>query len=145
MADVDIAVILSWIVGIVGVAYGVYAKYTGGDIKAGEVDSITQKAREAVMAAEQLYSTGKIPVTADGKTDARFVWVLDKMKTWFPTLTNEQFTVSIEAAVFWVKQVVLASVPVESKQEPIGTLTVGDSSLLIKGPDLDVIDVGGGK
>ena len=55
-------------------------------------------ARELVMTAEQLSSNGSLP------RDERFDWVYSQLEKKFPEMAPEDIMATIEAAVYWMKQ-----------------------------------------
>lgn len=64
------------------------------------IDSLqdaSELAKTAVLAAEQLWTTGKLP------KDERFAYALELLSKEFPTLDVEQLSASIEAGVYWLK------------------------------------------
>jgi hypothetical protein len=69
---------------------GVTGTFTGIQDAVGE-------AREWVLAAEQLYSTGRLT------KDQRFAWVLGRLRESFPDLDDDTLAGSIEASVRWAK------------------------------------------
>lgn len=103
----DIMQIVGWILAIVGVGAAVYFRLTGQD-KNGEffntLFAAQSAAREAVAAAEQLWQSGQI------EKDARFDFVFAQLKKLFPTLNGDTLEMTIEAAVYWLKQAA-ANVP----------------------------------
>ena len=65
-------------------------------------------ARVAVAAAEQLYKTGKLP-----DNDAKFSYALNLLTAQFPGVESKQLIATVEAAVYWLRQV--------APQAPAGT------------------------
>lgn len=63
------------------------------------IQEASEFARVTVAAAEQLWSTGKLP------SDQRLDYALKRLNTEFPWLDGEQARATVEAAVFWLKQV----------------------------------------
>jgi len=55
-------------------------------------------ARELVMAAKQLWIKGDLP------KDERFNWVYAQLQAKFPDMSSDDIVATIEAAVFWLKQ-----------------------------------------
>ena len=62
-----------------------------------ELQDAVAEARELVLAAEQLYQTGRIP------KDKRFNWVYNRLKTALPGLSEDTLATAVEAAVAWLK------------------------------------------
>lgn len=54
-------------------------------------------AREYVLAAEQLWQTGRLD------KESRLVWVLERLRAAFPEISEETLRNSIESAVAWMK------------------------------------------
>jgi hypothetical protein len=65
---------------------------------AAQIREVTEYAQAAVMAAEQLWQTGKLP------KDARLDYVLDELQKQFG-VDKETARLSAEAAVYWLKHV----------------------------------------
>lgn len=63
----------------------------------------TETAKVLVMAAEQLWLTGKLP------KDERLDFVLDQLGAQYTWLDADQARVTVEAAVFWLKQLPVGS------------------------------------
>ncbi len=55
-------------------------------------------ARELVMAAEQLANNGTLP------REERFNWVYRQLEAKFPEMEAEDIVATVEAAVYWLKQ-----------------------------------------
>jgi hypothetical protein len=62
-----------------------------------DIERAAQTAREYVLAAEQLWQTGRLT------RDSRFTWVLARLRTAFPGISEEVLTDSIESGVAWLK------------------------------------------
>ena len=62
-----------------------------------QVQEATEVTRQLVAAAEQLWTTGRLP------RDERFNWVVKNLATQYPDMNSEQAAVTIEAAVYWLK------------------------------------------
>ena len=62
-----------------------------------ELQDAVAEARELVLAAEQLYRTGRLP------KDKRFTWVYNRLKANLPNLPEDTLATSVEAAVAWLK------------------------------------------
>jgi hypothetical protein len=69
---------------------------TGADALA-QVQEATEITRQLVAAAEQLWTTGRLP------RDDRFDWVTTKLAARYPDMDSEQAAATIEAAVYWLK------------------------------------------
>ena len=69
---------------------GVAANITG-------IEQAVGAARELVLAAEQLYKTGRIT------KDERFKWVLGRLRVALPDLDEDTLAGSIEAGVSWLR------------------------------------------
>jgi ADP-ribosylglycohydrolase len=69
---------------------------TGADALA-QVQEATEITRQLVAAAEQLWTTGRLP------RDERFDWVTTKLAARYPDMDSEQAAATIEAAVYWLK------------------------------------------
>lgn len=67
------------------------------DAAIGTVQSVSEVARTAVTAAEQLWLTGKLP------QDQRYDFAVNLLAKEFPDLDTKQLTASIEAGVYWLK------------------------------------------
>lgn len=63
----------------------------------GDVQAALRVAQEAVMAAEQLWLTGRL------QKDARFEYVAELMRRYFPSLSDDLVAMMIEAAVMELK------------------------------------------
>jgi hypothetical protein len=91
--------IAGWVLAIAAVGVALYFRFTGragGDFYT-DLQKATQAARDAVSAAEQLWTTGQIAA------DERFDWAYAQLNPLFPGLTKEALAMTIEAAVFWLK------------------------------------------
>lgn len=62
-----------------------------------DIERATKSAREYVLAAEQLWSTGRLD------KEGRLLWVLVRLRAAFPGISEEVLTDSIESAVAWMK------------------------------------------
>lgn len=62
-----------------------------------DIELAAAAAREWVLAAQQLYETGKLD------REQRFEWVLFRLQATFPELTEDTLAGGIEAAVQWMK------------------------------------------
>lgn len=62
-----------------------------------ELQDAVAEARELVLAAEQLYQTGRLP------KDKRFAWVYNRLKATLPELSEDALSTAIEAAVAGIK------------------------------------------
>lgn len=62
-----------------------------------DIERAAGAAKEWVLAAEQLWLTGKL------ERDARFEFVLDKLQAIYPEIDEDTLTGSIEAAVRWAR------------------------------------------
>lgn len=62
-----------------------------------DIELAAGAAKQWVLAAEQLWVTGKL------EKDARFEYVLDKLQDIYPGIDEDTLTGSIEAAVRWAK------------------------------------------
>jgi len=62
-----------------------------------ELQDAVAEARELVLAAEQLYQTGRLP------KDKRFTWVHNRLKATLPELSEDTLATAIEAAVAGIK------------------------------------------
>lgn len=62
------------------------------------IQEASEFARVAVAAAEQLWSTGKLP------RDQRLDYALKRLQAEFPWLEGQQAQATVEAAVYWLKQ-----------------------------------------
>lgn len=62
-----------------------------------ELQDAVAEARELVLAAEQLYQTGRLP------KDRRFTWVYNRLKATLPELSEDTLATSVEAAVAGLK------------------------------------------
>jgi hypothetical protein len=62
-----------------------------------DIEKATKSAREYVLAAEQLWKTGRLA------KESRFSWVLQKLRTALPGISEEVLTDSIESGVAWLK------------------------------------------
>jgi hypothetical protein len=69
------------------------------------LQEVSAVAQTAVAAAEQLWTTGKLP------RDERFTYALDLLETEFPALKREHLIAALEAAVFWLKTGLAARQP----------------------------------
>lgn len=97
----ELAQIWTWVgvgVAVVGVVLLWLRKppATAADALA-EVQEMVEFARQTVMAAEQLWQSGRLP------RDGRFDWATAQLMARFPNLDQAQLTATIEAAVFWLK------------------------------------------
>jgi hypothetical protein len=68
-----------------------------GDSAASDIERAAGTAREIVMAAEQLWVTGKLAKSA------RRDWALAQLKEFFPGMDDETLIKSIEASVQWLR------------------------------------------
>lgn len=103
MEGFDWSSVIPWILAIAATAWGVYLKVSGKtegeDAKFFVQLAEAQKvASDAVAAAEQLWQSGQIE--KGERLDAAYAW----LKPYFPNLPKETLVMSIEAAVFWLKQ-----------------------------------------
>lgn len=78
-------------------------------------------AQGAVSAAQQLWDSEQIPKTAEGELDSRFAYVYDIVKSAVPGLTETQYEMTVEAAVYWLKQATKALTTLQTSEE--STLT----------------------
>lgn len=62
-----------------------------------QIQEMSAHASNLVAAAEQLWSTGKLP------KDDRFKYVADRLKITYPDIDEDQLRTTIEAAVYWLK------------------------------------------
>lgn len=62
-----------------------------------QVQEATEITRQLVAAAEQLWTTGRLP------RDERFDWVATQLASRYPEMDSEQAAATIEAAVYWLK------------------------------------------
>ena len=62
-----------------------------------DLQDAVAEARELVLAAEQLYQTGRLP------KDKRFTWVYNRLKANLPDLSEDTLATAVEAAVAWLK------------------------------------------
>lgn len=62
-----------------------------------DIETAAGAAREYVLAAEQLWETGRLD------KDNRLIWVLERLQGAFPSIADETLIDSIEAAVAWMK------------------------------------------
>lgn len=62
-----------------------------------DIERVAGAAMEYVLAAEQLWSTGRLA------KDSRFGFVVTRLKGLFPEISEETIEDSIEAAVAWMK------------------------------------------
>lgn len=69
------------------------------------LQEVSAVAQTAVAAAEQLWTTGKLP------RDARFDYALSLLEAEFPALQREHLIAALEAAVFWLKTGLAARQP----------------------------------
>jgi hypothetical protein len=134
----DVWEIAGWVIAVALAGVAMYFRLTGKGTEAQYFDqlaSMQAAARDAVAAAEQLWVTGQI------KRDDRYDWALAHLQKLYPALTSDAFTMSIEAAVFWLKR------GVEQWQVRQGTGDGGTPPVskpeVVPDTDLVVIDVGG--
>ena len=71
----------------------------------------SETARVMVMAAEQLWRTGRLPA------DKRFDWVANQLRDQY-NLDPQQVAALIEAGVYWVKH--LAAAQASPSRQPLG-------------------------
>jgi hypothetical protein len=99
----DITQYLPWLTLALTIIVGAFAWWrTRPGSVASVVDIISDAAytaRTLVAAAEQLASTGKLP-TNDDKLD----FALLELSKLYPALDGDQLRLTIEAAVYWLKQ-----------------------------------------
>ncbi len=62
-----------------------------------QVQEATEITRQLVAAAEQLWTTGRLP------RDERFDWVATQLASRYPDMDSDQAAATIEAAVYWLK------------------------------------------
>lgn len=108
MESADFAQLIPWItvamVGALLVLVWVRGKPADAASAVKDIQSASETAKTLVMAAEQLWNTGKLP------KDERLDFVLEQLQEQHPWLNAEQARTSAEAAVFWLKHLV-RSVP----------------------------------
>ena len=71
----------------------------------GSFQEVAELAKTAVLAAEQLWLSGKLP------KDERFAYAMELLSKEFPMLDMEQVSASIEAGVYWLKTVAASRQP----------------------------------
>lgn len=71
----------------------------------GSFQEVAELAKTAVLAAEQLWLSGKLP------KDERFAYAMELLSKEFPMLDMEQVSASIEAGVYWLKTMTAARQP----------------------------------
>lgn len=67
------------------------------------IEQAAASAREYVLAAQQLWESGRIPRIGSGDVDPRFEWVFERLQRYFPELSEDELEASIEASVRWMK------------------------------------------
>lgn len=103
----DIVEIVGWVLAVVGVGAAVYFKVASGKDVETLSEGFYQKsrvAREAVEAVQQLWESGQIPEADNGNKVVLFNKAADFIRIYFPDLTDAQMEMTIESAVFWLKQ-----------------------------------------
>lgn len=101
--------IAGWVLAVVLAAGAfVWKFYHPDDGKAEDywrkLESIGYSANKAVEAAQQLWDSGQIPETPDGKKDPRFYVALSYLQSVYPTADEAALEMAIESAVFWLKR-----------------------------------------
>lgn len=87
------------VVALALVAAVLFVARSGGRVadKLTDFQRAVGEARELVLAAEQLWQTGRL------EKDDRFNWTMGRLTESFPNLDEETLVGSIEAAVGWMK------------------------------------------
>lgn len=102
----DVLQAVGWVIAALFAGLFVYAKVTGKSTDGFE-DEIYKRqriAREAVEAVQQLWESGQIPKAPDGSKHHLFIEAASFIREYYPTLSEAQLQMTIESAVFWLKQ-----------------------------------------
>jgi hypothetical protein len=102
----DVVQAVGWAIAALFAGLFVYAKVTGKSTE-GLEDEVYKRqriAREAVEAVQQLWESGQIPKAPDGSKHHLFIEAARFIDAYYPDLTEAQLQMTIESAVFWLKQ-----------------------------------------
>lgn len=99
MSMADWMTVVGWTLAALAVGAATYFRFAGqGDNFLDSFEGKALVARQAVAAVEQLWKTGQI------KKDERFAAAAGFVRRYYPALTDDQIKMTVEAAVFWLKQ-----------------------------------------
>lgn len=102
----DTMQITGWVLALLGVGAAIYFKVSGKPYDAfyDELHNKQTVARAAVTAVQQLWESGQIPEAQDGSKHALFLKAAEYVRAYYPDLTDAQLEMTVEAAVYWLKQ-----------------------------------------
>lgn len=92
-----VALVVAGIIAILSIWRNGSFSFDGLAEAASDIERVVGAAREWVLAADQLWQSGKLA------KDRRFDWVLEQLRSSFPDLDDSILAGSIEAAVAWLK------------------------------------------